>query len=125
MKLWELLSVGCGGFVGAILRHVIGLTIQRRAGEGFPWGTLSVNLLGCLLIGVLMGLVESRRFTSEAWRLALITGLLGSLTTFSTFSHDTLGLIRKESLGLALANGMGSLIAGLLCAALGRWLVEG
>ena len=90
----KILLVGFGGFVGAVLRYGISGWVQRWTGSvNFPYGTLAVNLLGCLVIGLLAGLAEDRGlFTPEA-RLFLFIGVLGAFTTFSTFGIETLNLL--------------------------------
>ena len=120
----RLLAVGAGGFAGAITRYAISLwfepTVQRI---GFPFGTMVVNILGCLLIGVLSGFVLTRgAFTLET-RLFLITGTLGSLTTFSTFGYESVNLLRTGRGDLAFFNIAVQLGVGLSAVALGYWLV--
>ena len=79
----RLCVVGLGGFVGAVCRYLISGWVQDRSGSiAFPFGTMTVNLLGCLLIGVLTFLVETRSFFSVETRTFLLIGLLGSFTTF-------------------------------------------
>ena len=94
--------------------------VQRLAPGSFPLGTLAVNLLGCLLIGALVGLAEVRIPLGSAWRSFLVIGLLGSFTTFSTFGNETVELIRSGQLPSALAYLGGSVALGLLAVVLGR-----
>ena len=90
------------------------------AGPGFPLGTWAVNVAGCLGLGALMGLADTRLgFTPEA-RLFLGIGVLGSLTTFSTFGYETIELLRASQLGLALANVAGNLLVGCGAVVAGR-----
>lgn len=87
--------VGCGGFVGALLRYEVSGLVQRQLPLAtFPFGTLAVNLLGCLLIGAVVGLSESRQFFGPEVRTFLLIGLLGGFTTFSTFGYETFALLR-------------------------------
>lgn len=118
----EALVVGMGGFVGAILRYGVTLWMQRLSPGSFPLGTLVVNMVGCLLIGVVFALVETRPHLSPTLRLFVMIGLLGSFTTFSTFGHETLELLRSGVWGLALANLLGSAVVGLLAVVAGRFL---
>ena len=122
----ELIAVGLGGFVGAVARYVVSGWVHRVAGVGFPWGTLTVNLAGCLALGALMGLVEARMAIAPAWRLFLGLGVLGSFTTFSSFGYETVELIRGGEFGLAFANAAGSLVFGAVAVvagvALARWI---
>ena len=95
----KLLMVGLGGFAGAICRYLLSTWVQKSSGWiSFPIGTLVVNVLGCLIIGLLGGLVISKELFSPAARLFLLTGLLGGFTTFSTFSYETLMLLRDTNI---------------------------
>lgn len=123
----ELVAVGLGGFLGAVLRYLVSGWVHRFAGVTFPWGTLTVNVAGCLALGALMGLVEARGAPSAGWRLFLGFGAIGSFTTFSAFGYETMELLRGSELGLALANAIGSLVLGTAAVVAGvllaRWLV--
>lgn len=83
----ELLIVGVGGACGAVLRYAAALVVAKIPGGAFPWATLMVNVAGCFLIGVLIGSQLDQRH--QNWRLGFGVGFLGSLTTFSTFSAQT------------------------------------
>jgi CrcB protein len=118
----NVLLAGLGGFLGAACRYGLSGFVQRLTGSpSFPWGTLAVNALGCLLIGLLAGLGEVRGpFTPHA-RVLLLAGLLGGFTTFSAFGYETVQLVRSGQAGLALLNvlaqlglGFGAVAAGLL-----------
>ena len=101
----NLLLAGLGGFVGAAGRYGLSSVTQRWAGSPyFPVGTLLVNVLGCLLIGVLAGVGEARGPFTPASRVFLIAGLLGGFTTFSAFGFETIELLRTEQVGAALLN---------------------
>jgi len=94
-SLQEVLLVGTGGFLGASLRFVVSGLVQRLDPAGaFPYGTLSVNVLGCLVIGVLGGLADTKGVIGPTARLVVILGVLGGFTTFSTFAYETLALLR-------------------------------
>ncbi len=118
------LWVGLGGFLGAILRYGAGGAIQRLApmGGAFPLGTLGVNVIGSLCIGLLSGLAESRGLLGSEARLFLIVGLLGSFTTFSTFSLESLQLARGGQWGLFALNAGGQFTLGLGAVWLG-WIL--
>lgn len=117
----NFLAVGLGGFVGAIARYAISGILQNRFPGFRPAGTLVVNLLGSLLIGFLMAIVISRPNFSHTARLFLITGILGSLTTFSTFGYETVELLREQEYRGALWNILSNLVVGLLAVGLGLW----
>ncbi len=100
-----ILFVGAGGFLGAIARYLVGGWVQDFLQKpSFPYGTLTVNVVGCLLIGMLMGLVESRQLFGPEIRGFLLIGLLGGFTTFSTFGYETIELIRGGQATAAVAN---------------------
>jgi CrcB protein len=116
-----VLLVGVGGFVGGVLRYGLSTWVHRTLDNPwFPYGTLAVNGLGCLVIGFLAGLAESRAaFTPEA-RLFIFIGILGGFTTFSSFALETFSLARDTQSFAALANIGLQLFLGLLAVWLGN-----
>ncbi|MDZ7722677.1 MAG: fluoride efflux transporter CrcB [candidate division KSB1 bacterium] len=104
--MWiKLLYIGAGGFLGAALRYFSSGWIQKCFPQSFfPWGTLFVNILGCLLIGFFMGLVNSKQMFSPEIRLLILVGGLGSFTTFSTFAYESLMLLRDGQLLMMALN---------------------
>lgn len=101
----DALLVGVGGFAGSVLRYAVSGAAQRVSHAlSWPWGTLAVNVLGCLLIGILSHLAVARGALTSHARALLIVGFLGGFTTFSTFSNETFGLIQIHDTGAALAN---------------------
>lgn len=114
------LLVGLGGGLGAVARYALGDVVHRFAGPRFPAGTLVVNLLGCLLIGVVMGVAEMRPALSRETRLFVAVGVLGGFTTFSSFGYETLQLLRGGEFGLAALSAFGNLLLGLVAVWLGR-----
>ena len=126
MSEWiRVLAVGSGGFVGAVARYLISLGLQRATeSASFPFGTLVVNVSGCLVIGLLAGLLTTRLVLSPELRLLIITGFLGALTTFSTFSLETVNLWRNGTYGLAALNLSGQLLLGVGGVWTGMWLAN-
>lgn len=119
----RLVIIGAGGFVGAVLRYLVSNWVQYRSGSIiFPFGTMSVNMIGCFVIGFLTFLVESRALFSPEFRAFVLIGLLGAFTTFSTFSNETLGLIRDNRIDLALMNAGFQVIVGVAMVWCGRIL---
>lgn len=110
--------VGLGGFVGSVARYAVALWLGGSTAGRFPWATFGVNVVGCLLIGLLAG-VFARSPTPESVRLFLVTGLLGGFTTFSAFGLETLGLLRRGDVGLALSYALGSVLLSLLAVWIG------
>jgi len=94
-SLLQLLLVGTGGFLGSVLRYVVSGAVHRLLPTTtFPVGTLTVNALGCLAIGFLAGLAETRQLLTPESRVFLLLGLLGGFTTFSTFGYEAFELLR-------------------------------
>lgn len=117
--LWQVLLVGLGGFVGSSLRFMLsGWVHDAIPFAGFPYGTLVVNVTGCLLIGLLGGVSELRGAFDPAQRLFLFIGVLGGFTTFSTFAYETFSLAQDAQAARALANVLLQIILGFC----GAWL---
>ena len=107
------LAVGVGGGLGAIGRHLLNGAVQSRFGL-FPVGIFAINVLGCLAIGLLAGLIASSRLQlHETARVFLMAGVLGGFTTFSAYGLDTLTLARGGHTTLAVGNALGQMVAGL------------
>mgnify|MGYP002628049546 FL=1 len=123
----DWLAVGIGGFVGATSRFQISLWLSgwstQRFGRVYPFGTFAVNIVGCLLIGILMALAVDKKLP-DFWQKALVTGCLGSLTTFSTFSYETVGLIRDDRPGLAALYVVANLAIGLVAVVIGMGIAR-
>jgi len=120
----QLLVVGCGGFFGAVARFSLSGYVNRRLGDGFPGGTLCVNVLGCFLIGALMVFVAQRASLSPEIRLFLSIGFLGSLTTFSTFGMESVGMLRAGDLRSMALNVALNVVLGLLAVLAGGYLMR-
>ena len=116
----DVLLVGAGGFIGAASRYGVLVGVSRLLGQPtFPWGVLAANVLGSLLIGVLVGLAETRQVFSAETRLFLFIGVLGGFTTFSSVSNDTFSLVRNAEYASAAANIALSVALGLAAVAAG------
>jgi len=102
--MFRVLIIGLGGFLGAIGRYGVAGLVHRFASASFPTGTLVVNLVGCLLVGGLMFLAETRQFFTPEARLFLLVGFLGSFTTLSTVGYETFELLRAGDFRLAAVN---------------------
>jgi CrcB protein len=119
--LVSIVAVAGGGSVGATLRYLTTLAGARAFGTRFPVGTVAVNLVGCLLAGLLVGLVERRLVLSPTVELLVFTGFLGAFTTLSTFSVETLALFRDGSWGLAALNVVLNTVLGLAMVVVGMF----
>lgn len=115
----EIMAVAAGGAFGAVARFLTTQWVHGLVGRGFPWGTLAVNVLGSLLLGTLYALMLERFATSPELRAALLVGVLGAFTTFSTFAVDTVGLLEQGEFIAALANILAQVVICLLAAWLG------
>ncbi|WP_455271899.1 fluoride efflux transporter CrcB [Rhizobium herbae] len=91
----NILLVAAGGALGSVLRYLVGLWTLRSFGPSFPWGTLTVNITGSFLIGVLAEVIARKFGASAEMRVFLITGILGGYTTFSAFSLDAITLLER------------------------------
>jgi CrcB protein len=118
------LAVGIGGCLGSIARYWLSGAVYRYSGGGFPYGTLAVNVLGCFLLGGIMGLVEYRQLFGPNVRLFLTIGILGGFTTFSTFGFETFALLRDHQYLAALGNVAGNVIVGLAAVLAGWFLAK-
>lgn len=118
------LLVAFGGAIGAVARYAVGTWVQTLSKvAGFPIGTFTVNLVGCLLIGLFFGLFEPKRLP-DAMRLLLVVGFLGGFTTFSSFGYETFELIKGGDFGLAFLNVFVQCSVGLLLVWLGTQLAR-
>jgi fluoride exporter len=109
-----IIAVTISGALGALARYGVDGLVSRRAPTSFPWGTFAVNVTGSFLLGLAF-VVTTERFRPDPWlRSAVTIGLLGAYTTFSTLSLETYRLAEDGAWGLAFANVLGSLAAGLL-----------
>ena len=110
----KMLLVAAGGAVGSIARYQIGAwVLARTEAWAFPLGTFIVNVLGCLIAGVLIGVAEYRDFLTLELRLLLFTGFLGGFTTFSAFGVETVALIERGAWSVATAYVLASVVCGI------------
>jgi CrcB protein len=118
----SVIIVGIGGFIGTVARFLVSRYFQENVASMFPWATFLVNILGCLIIGVIFGLSEKGNMLNENLRLFLAVGFCGGFTTFSTFANESLLLMRNyEWIRFALYTTF-SFFLGLVAVYLGRLL---
>ena len=117
----NIIAVGAGSFIGGIARYLVSLAMKGIS-KGFPWATLLVNLLGCLIIGLLWGFLSRNASESTSWGLFLTVGLCGGFTTFSTFSKEALTMLQTGQIwGFASYIAL-SILAGIALVAIGYYL---
>ena len=92
--LKTLLFIGSGSFLGGIARYLTARAVQNNVASAFPYGTMVVNLVGCLLIGLIFGISERTNLINDEWRIFLTVGFCGGFTTFSTFANENMTLLR-------------------------------
>ena len=118
-----ILVIGTGSFIGGILRYLLSLSIKSRVLSSFPYGTLTVNVIGCFCIGLVFGLSTHGNLSPE-WRLFLATGLLGGFTTFSAFSNETIGMLQGGEFWHASVYVVSSVVIGLLATFAGNSVIK-
>lgn len=114
----DIIIVGIGSGIGGICRYLISL-LMGHVGNGFPWGTFAINVVGCLLIGILWGVTNRFQNFSPSFSLFLMVGFCGGFTTFSTFSKEGLSLLQANNFILFTLYVIGSVGLGILAVALG------
>ena len=122
--LKSILLVGIGSFFGGALRYAVSVFMKSLCGQGFPWGTLLVNLVGCFAFGVIFALFGKFSSSGSAWCLLLTTGVCGGFTTFSTFANESVQMLQNGNLGGFVGYVATSLVAGFALVALGYWIIK-
>lgn len=120
----SVLIVGIGSFIGGALRYLISTLFKQFCTQGFPWGTLLVNLMGCFIFGAIFALFSKYSSTSHPWCLLLTTGLCGGFTTFSTFAYESVLMLQQGNLSGFISYVATSLIMGISLFALGYWIFK-
>lgn len=117
----QILLVGVGGFTGSILRYLVYLWIDKRWDTVFPFATFTVNIVGSLLLGFILGLFIKSNLSDEM-RLLFGVGICGSFTTFSTFAMENVTLLEQKDLTSTISYLIASVVIGILVALAGYWL---
>jgi CrcB protein len=113
--MMKLVWLAAAGAIGTLARWGIGGVVQRSLGGAFPWGTLAVNALGCLLFGLVWSLAEERLVIGGETRVVLLVGFMGAFTTFSTYAFETSAMLRDAEWSFALANVAAQNLLGIAC----------
>lgn len=124
--MFNILLVAVGGAIGSVARYLTAIAMTRLLGPAFPWGTITVNIVGSFAIGLLTELVARKFSAPMEMRLLLVVGFLGGFTTFSSFSLDTMALVERGPVWIAFSYVLASVLLSLTAAfgglALGRSL---
>ena len=120
----NILIIGIGGFIGAVVRYLVAVWIGERWGRSFPLGTFIINVSGSFIIGLLMTLMTERIIENPQWRLFLVVGFLGAYTTFSTFEYETGALLKDGEWLYASLNVVFSVFVGFIALKLGEVLAK-
>lgn len=120
----KVLIVAIGGSIGAAARYILSTWAAERFGSDFPYGTLIVNMIGCFIIGAFMVLVTERVIANPYWRLLVAVGFVGGLTTFSSFSYETLKLMEDAQHQWAVYNLLANLVVGFFATWLGMTVAK-
>lgn len=118
------LAIAIGGGLGSVARFWLASSVHRLFKVAFPYGTLAVNVLGCFLLGGIVGLIEQRGMFSPSQRTFLTVGILGGFTTFSTFGFETFALLREQQYLAAFGNVAANVLLGLLAVIAGWFLTR-
>lgn len=124
MHMKTLLVIAIGGAIGSVGRYLLSVYMARHVPVAYPLGTMLVNLSGCLLIGLLYGLASRHAWLTVEWRLFLITGICGGYTTFSSFSYESIALVKQGNYTYFFLYVLGSVVLGLLATAGGIWITK-
>ena len=124
IMLKSMIIVGIGSFLGGSLRYVTSTMMKNVSGQDFPWGTLTVNLLGCLVFGLIFALFSKYATTSSPWYLLFTTGICGGFTTFSTFANESMQMLQSGNIGGFIGYVSTSVIGGIALIGLGYWIIK-
>jgi len=125
MKVLSVILVGLGGLIGSVLRYLIAVLYSRHSpSTAIPYGTLTVNIVGCLVIGIVYGLSERFHLLTPNWRLFLATGICGGFTTFSSFAYENVTMLQQSNyIGFAVYS-ISSFVLSLLSAFAGISIIK-
>ncbi|RMD56639.1 MAG: fluoride efflux transporter CrcB [Nitrospirae bacterium] len=118
----KILILGSGGAFGTLCRFFLSTFTQKTLGSGFSWGTASVNIVGCFLIGLAWSLSIERSVLSPSGRLFFMVGFLGAFTTFSTYALESINFLREREISILLFNIILNNLIGFMMVILGMWL---
>jgi len=124
MTFKELAWIAGAGAVGTLSRFAIAALVQNFSGSKFPWGTLTVNVVGCFLFGLVFILAEEKSLIPAQVKVIVLTGFMGAFTTFSTFGFETTALIHSGDWGSAILNIVGQNVAGIVAVTMGIFLAR-
>lgn len=120
----SLLIVGMGSFIGGSLRYALSILMKNICGQGFPWGTLTVNLIGCFIFGIVFASFNKHLSLTHPWCLLLTTGICGGFTTFSTFANESIQMLQNGNWAHFISYVAISVIVGMGLIALGYLIIK-
>ncbi|GDX47573.1 MAG: fluoride efflux transporter CrcB [Bacteroidetes bacterium] len=120
----NIILVGLGGALGSVVRYLISVLVYSGKTQSFPWSTLLTNFMGCLLLGLLLGYFQKNDNQYQELKLLLAIGVCGGMTTFSTFSAETLNLMQSGNLLATALYAISSFVGGVLLLYLGVVLIR-
>ncbi|MDO4814121.1 MAG: fluoride efflux transporter CrcB [Gemella sp.] len=122
--MMNIIFIGIGGALGAIARHSLGLYIKNQFNTVFPVSTYTINIIGCLIIGILYGILDKYNLGNSVWNYLLVIGFCGSFTTFSTFANENVNLFQNGNIFTAICYIMASVIIGIISVKFGYMLIK-
>lgn len=120
----NILFIGLGGALGSIARYLLGIYIKNHFNTIFPLATFIVNVVGCLLIGILYAILEKNNIGNSIWNYFLVVGFCGAFTTFSTFANENFNLFQNGNIFVAIGYIAASIVLGILAVKFGYILIK-
>ncbi len=125
MKITTVLLIGLGGFIGTVLRYLTSVFLIKHSSTSMiPYGTFAVNILGCLIVGIVYGLSEKYQILTTQWRLFFVIGICGGYTTFSAFAYENFAMLQQSNYTGFIVYSISSVVLCLLAVFAGLSLIK-